>query len=66
MDQCPPGASVSVPVRVDGLELGVGDRGLDERGVLIVVGIGDEVMEEILDVLGWWRDEGSTAGVGLA
>jgi hypothetical protein len=30
VDQCPSGAAVAVGVRVDGLELGVGDCGLDE------------------------------------
>jgi hypothetical protein len=43
-----PGAPVSVGEGVDGLELGVGDRSLHERRVLISVDVDREVFEEPL------------------
>lgn len=52
VDQGAPGAPVSVGEWVDGLELGVGDRGLHERRVLVPVDVVREVLEELPDELG--------------
>ena len=46
MDQSPSGAAVAVGEGVDGLELGVGDAGLDEGGQVVGVGEGDQVVHE--------------------
>ena len=67
MHQRPAGATVAVGERVDGLELGVGDGGLGEGRVDVVVDVGDEVVEEPGDLVGWRGDEaGATRVVGTA
>ena len=57
VDQGASGASVPVGEGVDGLELGVGDRGLNERRVLVSIDVGGEVLEQLGDVLGRWGHE---------
>jgi hypothetical protein len=63
VDQSAASAPVSVGEGVDGLELGVGDRGLHERRVLISVDVDREVFEELPDELGRRWDERGAAGV---
>ena len=46
------GAAVAVRPRVNRLQLGVRKGGLDQRGILAAVQIGDEVLDEVGDVLG--------------
>ena len=58
-----PGAAVAVVERVDGLELGVGDGGLDQRWEMVAVAELAQVGEELRHVLGRRRDEVGAAGV---
>ena len=66
MDQCSAGASVAVGEGVEGLELGMGDGGLDERGVLVVVDVVEEVGQQVREVLVRWRNERRAARVERA
>ncbi len=60
-DQDPSDAAVAVPVGVDGLELGMGDCRLGDRVHPGGVHEADEVDHEVLDPLGWGRNEGGAA-----
>lgn len=57
MDQCPPDATIAVGERVDRLELGVGERRLDQRSVQAAVDIADEVVHQLRYQRRWWRNE---------
>jgi len=47
VDERSPGATVSIFEGVDGLELGVGDSGLDQRGETVAVAELAQVVEEL-------------------
>ena len=57
MDERPPGAAVSVSQRVDGFELRVGDRRLNERRMVVAVDICEEVAEQCVEGFRWGRDK---------
>ena len=57
MDQGTTDTPVPVRERMDGLELGVHDPGLDERRMDGTVHVVDEVRHQAGDQLGWWWDE---------
>ena len=63
MDKRPPGAAVSVSERVDGFELRVGDRRLNERRMVVAVDIGEEVAELCVEGLRWGRDKAAAHGL---
>lgn len=63
MDQRAPGAAVAVGEGVDGLELGVRQRGLHERRVGVAGEVVEQIGEQRLDPLGWRRDERRAARV---
>ena len=63
MDEGAADAAVPVRERVDGLELRVGDRGLDDGREVRPVHERDQVVHEALHVLGRGRDEVGAAGV---
>nr|WP_290439163.1 hypothetical protein [Jiangella alba] len=52
MDERPPNPPVPVAERVDGLELGVCECGLDQRRMVVAGRVADEVVQEILDLFG--------------
>ena len=57
MDQRPAGTTVPVDEGVERLELGVGDGGLDEGGVLVAVDVAEQVGQQIREVLvGRWDE----------
>jgi hypothetical protein len=52
-------AAVAVRERVDGLELGVDDRGVGERRSVFAIGEGHEVVHQVADAIGRrWDVEG--------
>ena len=57
VDQRTANPTVAVGERVDRLELGVGYRGLHERGMRIGGQVLAEVLEQTADIAGWRRDE---------
>jgi hypothetical protein len=57
VDEGATGASVSVGERMDGLELRVRDRRLDQRRMIVAVDILDEIAQQGFDVVRRRRDE---------
>lgn len=51
------GSSVAIGEWMDGLELCVGQRSLDQGRVLVTVDVGDQVRQEFANSLWWRRDE---------
>jgi len=58
-----PGSAVPIRERVNGLELGVCDRRLQEPGQSLVVAECAEIVHQPLDFLGWRRNVVRAAGV---
>ncbi len=54
MDQRSARAPVPVGEGVEGLELSVGDGGLDEGGVVVAVDVVEQVKEQVVEVIGRW------------
>ncbi len=57
VDEAASGAAVAVTEGVDGLELGVRDRGLRDGGQVVEVHERDEVVEQARHAIRRWRDE---------
>ena len=57
VDESATNTTVAVSEGVDGLELRVSDRSLDNRRGVAPIHERDEVVHEVLDALGWGRDE---------
>ena len=66
MDERAAGAAVAVGERVERLELGVGDRRLNERGMVVAVDIGKEIVEQRVEGVRWRGDERGGAWIVAA